>query len=157
MSLGVCQSMSTHGPIQASLLLEQIQGELQKVQDDDLRHVSHELYLAIVKMGLVPSMHSLIGRFNESLGTDLIIDADVFTLNTPGDATLPEKQRLGAYRIPTEALNNVLKHSEASHVEVTLICNGSGMMVLSVTDDGCGFDANDMTDSEEMAMMCDYA
>ena len=108
-------------------------------------------------MSPVPSIRSLIGRFNESLGTDLIIDADVFTLNTPGDATLPEKQRLGAYRIPTEALNNVLKHSEASHVEVTLICNESGIMVLSVTDDGCGFDADDMADSEGMAIMCDYA
>ena len=30
-------------------------------------------------------------------------------------------------------------------------------MVLSVTDDGCGFDADDMADSEVMAMMCDYA
>ncbi|MDA0733644.1 MAG: ATP-binding protein [Chloroflexi bacterium] len=157
MSLGICQSMLTREPDQASLLLEQIQGELQKVQDEDIRRVSHELYPAIVKMGLVPAMRSLISRFNESMETDLIIDTDVFTLDAAEDVRLPEKQRMGIYRIAEEALNNVMKHANASHVEVALICNESGILVLSVTDDGCGFDSDDMDDSQGLAMMNDYA
>ena len=46
---------------------------------------------------------------------------------------------------------------DMGHVEVTLICNESGNLVLSVTDDGCGFDSDDMADSQGLAMMNDYA
>ena len=49
-------------------MLERVQSELQKVQDEDLRQVSRELYPAIIKMGLVPAMRSLVSRFSE-LGT----------------------------------------------------------------------------------------
>lgn len=157
MSLGICQTMLTREPDQASLLLVQIQDELQKVQDEDLRRVSHELYPAIVKMGLVPAMRSLINRFNELLETDLIIDTDVFAMEAERDTELPEKQRLGVYRIAEEALNNALKHAHANHVEVTLICDENRNLVLSVTDDGCGFDPEEMADSEGLAMMSDYA
>lgn len=43
------------------------------------------------------------------------------------------------YRIAQEALNNVARHAQASHVEIRLACEG-GQVVLSVRDDGCGFD-----------------
>jgi len=157
LSLGICQSMLTSKPDQASLLLEQVQVELQKVQDEDLRRVSHELYPAIVKMGLVPAMRSLTDRVGELLETALIIDADVFALDVAGDTQLPEEQRLGVYRIAEEALNNALKHARATHIEVKLICNEIGNVILSVTDDGCGFDVDAESYSQGIAMMTDYA
>src|SRR5690242_11024119 len=42
-------------------------------------------------------------------------------------------------RIAQEALGNALRHAEASRIDVRLE-NGDGRLVLSVTDDGCGFD-----------------
>jgi signal transduction histidine kinase len=157
LSLGTCRSMLSNEPDQASLVLEQVQIELQKVQDEDIRRVSHELYPAIVKMGLVPAMRSLAGRFDETLATDLIIDADLFAQDLNRDAQLPEKQTLGVYRIAEEALNNVLKHAQATHVAVNLNRNERGELVLLVTDDGCGFDAEDQAGSPGLAMMSDYA
>jgi signal transduction histidine kinase len=149
--------MLSNEPDQASLVLEQVQIELQKVQDEDIRRVSHELYPAIVKMGLVPAMRSLAGRFDETLATDLIIDADLFAQDPNRDAQLPEKQTLGVYRIAEEALNNVLKHAQATHVAVNLNRNERGELVLLVTDDGCGFDAENQAGSPGLAMMSDYA
>jgi signal transduction histidine kinase len=42
-------------------------------------------------------------------------------------------------RIAQEALGNALRHAEAEHIRVGLQ-NGSGRLVLSVADDGRGFD-----------------
>jgi signal transduction histidine kinase len=42
-------------------------------------------------------------------------------------------------RIAQESLGNALRHSGADRIEVRLE-NGAGALVLTVTDDGCGFD-----------------
>ena len=44
------------------------------------------------------------------------------------------------YRIATEALANVTRHANARHLTVRLD-QASGRMTLTVSDDGCGFDA----------------
>jgi two-component system sensor histidine kinase UhpB len=44
------------------------------------------------------------------------------------------------FRIAQEALNNVSKHARAANVEVCLAA-ANGIVELSVTDDGVGFDA----------------
>ena len=43
LSLGLCQQSLIQDPAAASLMLERVQSELQKVQDEDLRQVSREL------------------------------------------------------------------------------------------------------------------
>jgi signal transduction histidine kinase len=157
MALSNYQKLLAQDPADAYRLLERIQTELQRVQDEDLRQVSRELYPAIIKMGLVPAMRSLISRFSDSIEIDLLIDADVFALDAAGEARLPEKQRLGIYRIAEEALNNVLKHANADHIEVSLIHDSSDRLVLSVSDDGLGFDPVSVTNCHGLAMMSDYA
>jgi signal transduction histidine kinase len=149
MSLSTCQKLLARDPAHAYHLLERIQIELQRVQDEDLRQVSRELYPAIIKMGLVPAMRSLISRFSDLLDIDLIIDTDIFTLDAAGEANLPE--------IAEEALNNVLKHAKAAHVEVNLLCDSSNRLVLSVSDDGRGFDPVAVDNSQGLVMMSDYA
>ena len=44
------------------------------------------------------------------------------------------------FRIAQEALQNALRHAEAEHIEVRLEGDGNGGLVLSVADDGQGFD-----------------
>lgn len=157
MSLSACQKLLVRDPVHAYHLLESIQTELQRVQDEDLRQVSRELYPAIVKMGLVPAIRSLVSRFSDLLEIDLVIDADVFALDALGEARLPEKQRLGIYRIAEEALNNVLKHANAKQVEVNLVCDTPERLVLLVHDDGRGFDPLSAGNSQGLVMMSDYA
>jgi signal transduction histidine kinase len=46
------------------------------------------------------------------------------------------------YRISQEALNNIAKHARAKNVEISLYAAPDGV-VLDITDDGIGFDANE--------------
>ena len=48
------------------------------------------------------------------------------------------------FRIAQEALQNALRHARAEHVSLSLDAS-DGSVVLSVTDDGDGFDASDPT------------
>jgi two-component system nitrate/nitrite sensor histidine kinase NarX len=56
-----------------------------------------------------------------------------------GDPPNPPDLQIALYRITQEALNNVAKHAEASHVNVTYRCEPL-RGELSIRDDGCGFD-----------------
>ena len=55
-----------------------------------------------------------------------------------GEKRLPPEVQISLYRIAQEALNNVVKHSKATQVAVTLRLDER--VRLSIADDGCGFD-----------------
>ena len=55
-------------------------------------------------------------------------------------AVLPTEFRHQVFLAAKEALNNVLKHSNATHVRVELTAGADGLKVI-IEDDGCGFDA----------------
>lgn len=53
--------------------------------------------------------------------------------------TLPSDVKLAIYRISQEALHNIIKHAEASQVEINLQWLAD-RVYLTIRDDGCGFD-----------------
>lgn len=55
------------------------------------------------------------------------------------------------YRIIQEALNNVSKHAQASHVAVTLRVH-ENRLILSVQDDGIGFDQSSQSASQGLGL-----
>ena len=61
-----------------------------------------------------------------------------------GDCVLPDDAKVGFYRIAQEALNNVAKHSEATEVLVSLICEKE-KVTLKIKDNGVGFDIDDIS------------
>jgi signal transduction histidine kinase len=61
------------------------------------------------------------------------------TLDAQGDSLLPPSQQVAFYRIAQEALNNVVKHAEATAVHVRLR-SSAAQTVLTVEDNGTGFD-----------------
>jgi signal transduction histidine kinase len=56
-----------------------------------------------------------------------------------------------AYRITQEALTNVARHAKASRVEVSL-GSADGVLTLTVSDDGCGFDLQHLTDVDGLGL-----
>jgi len=60
-------------------------------------------------------------------------------LNVEGNDVLPPQVQVALYRIAQEALNNIVKHADATEVKVSLHAAG-GNVTLSIQDNGIGFD-----------------
>ena len=59
------------------------------------------------------------------------------SLSIEGDRELPADVTMTLYRIAQEALNNVIKHAEATQVAITLL-NEPDRVALHIRDDGRG-------------------
>lgn len=99
----------------------------------DLRNLSKTLNAEhIVKLGL---------RKSVEFDLELIEKSGVFTTSmqvTGGEQTLHSSIEIIVYRIIQEALNNVIKHSQAKHISVDLNYTGNELLI-QITDDGAGF------------------
>jgi len=60
------------------------------------------------------------------------------TVEVDGECILPSEVKVALYRITQEALNNVVKHAEASQATISLNCQAVGVEMI-VSDDGRGF------------------
>lgn len=114
-------------------------GELQQVAvlaaeaADELRAAVVELRpAALDEDGLVATLRT------HTQVLDRAHSAEV-TFESCAVRALPAAQEEAMLRVAQEALHNALRHSGAKRVAVTLVRRGAGA-VLSVTDDGSGFD-----------------
>lgn len=62
------------------------------------------------------------------------------TLNADAQVDLPVNVKIGFYRIVQEALNNIQKHSRATHVEIEFGQDETSVFLM-IRDDGVGFEA----------------
>lgn len=84
--------------------------------------------------GLVPAVEWQARETHKRTGLRVHVDAD------EAADQMPEAYRTCVYRVVQEALHNASRHAHAGHVEIAVRI-GSGMIRLSVQDDGVGFDA----------------
>jgi two-component system sensor histidine kinase UhpB len=118
----------------------------------DVRRISLELRPgALDELGLINALISLCARVeNESpLRVRRKLEGPI--------PDLPRDVELAVYRIAQEALTNVMRHSEASEVEVALSCTDD-RLVLLVRDNGRGFpndvrEGGGLTGMRERAML----
>jgi PAS domain S-box-containing protein len=79
------------------------------------------------------------------------------SLTVEGDSHLPDELQIALYRIAQEALNNIVRHAEASQVFVWLHCEPERLR-LRIRDDGRGFDPEDtLPDQLGMGIMRERA
>src|SRR5262249_14687955 len=83
------------------------------------------------KLGLVQAIKSMVSKISDSSTLQLSTDLDEV------DGLLSEEAETSIYRIVQEALNNVVKHAEASEAKVTLKRTGVELLI-AVTDNGKG-------------------
>lgn len=79
-------------------------------------------------------------RAHSFLNVDVQVESQDWTL-------LPPERTVEILHITREALTNVRKHARASHVEIRLTRQAEAL-VLAVTDNGTGFDVEQVKDSE---------
>jgi PAS domain S-box-containing protein len=137
--------------------LASLRQKLADLLDNQVRPISHRLYPSILRRGLIPALQSLSDHLEQSLTIDLKLDKALVRSEKADPHLIPEQVRLAAYRIAEEALTNVVKHTSASLVSVTLSRSPDEWLCLVLRDNGQGFDLAPASGGRGLMMMQDYA
>ncbi|MGD9736029.1 MAG: GAF domain-containing protein [Solirubrobacterales bacterium] len=106
---------------------------------DDLRPAPLE------RLGLDQAIEALAAEQANRAGFDVEAEIEL-------DHTVPGDRERAVYRLVQEALNNVVKHSEANRVSVTAR-SGEGAVRIAIEDDGKGFDSSQQNAGRGIAGM----
>ncbi len=85
-------------------------------------------------LGLIPALRWLIDRFRTRCNIDIVFN------HCGANWNLPEDMKVALFRIVQEALNNVVKHAEATHAQILLELNLNTLYAY-IEDNGKGFDS----------------
>jgi ligand-binding sensor domain-containing protein/signal transduction histidine kinase len=146
-----------HDDVGATLAQIAVLSEVIQTQIDDrhapfvtpLARIAQTSRDAIASMGDIvwainpqkDSLRATIFRMRAFASSVLTPRGIAFTLAAPaGDATLTADLRRQVYLIFKEAVNNILRHSEATQVEIELRLDPRRRLQLRITDNGRGFD-----------------
>jgi two-component system, chemotaxis family, sensor kinase Cph1 len=117
--------------------IEQIQS-LTKQIDGDVDFLAWELRpAALDELGMSAMLENFVQEWTKHFNTET--EYHCRGLNS---IQLQPETEINLYRIAQEALNNIAKHAEASHVDVLLERRGTDA-VLVVEDNGKGFNPNE--------------
>ena len=93
------------------------------------------------KRNLLQSFADYAGRYARELFAASPIDCRLRIRMESGAVTLSEAARHSLFLAVKEALNNVIRHSAATEVELQILQTGDQLQIV-VADNGCGFDPN---------------
>jgi signal transduction histidine kinase len=100
---------------------------------EELRDIIGDLRRSTIgHAGLVDTLTLLLRHLSSESGIHFVVDLDATVRAEPSTELI-------VYQVAREALTNILKHSGARTVWIAL-SQDEGSVVLSVEDDGCGFD-----------------
>lgn len=98
----------------------------------ELRDICAGLYPPVIEQGLDLVIEEVTSHFEDKFGLEIVEEIDL-----PVDALSPPEIATAVYRILTESLNNVVKHSCTHRADVGLFCCNSHL-TLTVVDQGVG-------------------
>ncbi|MFH1121653.1 MAG: sensor histidine kinase [Bacteroidota bacterium] len=102
----------------------------------DLRSISHNLMpSALIRLGLVAALNDMAAKINS--GRQVKVDVNVSGIGN----RLPEDFEIALYRVVQEAVNNILKHANASVIKISLGIADEALS-LEISDNGKGMPAN---------------
>lgn len=101
----------------------------------DLHALSHQLHSSRLEhVGLISALNGLCKEFSEKHKIEIQFSESDLRLNLPKDVGLC------LFRVAQEALNNIVKHSQAKSAHIEISANATGVN-LRIRDDGRGFDS----------------
>ena len=118
---------------------DQIMRKSQSLVEETILHVrriTRDLVpTTLERFGLAAAIEEFINKLEEDNSLKL-----TFHSNTEDSPRQSQKIELTVYRIMQELVNNSIKHSQCSQIEINLQVNGK-TIILQVTDNGIGFDS----------------
>ena len=116
--------------------------ELEKINDaiseiaTDIRQISHDLMpSSLIDFGVVTALSNFTNKINETEELEVLYSSNI------EDGYLTKEHELNIYRIVQELVNNALKYSKCSRIEISLQ-KVEKILVVAVIDDGIGIDPN---------------
>ncbi len=104
---------------------------------NEVREITYNLRpFQLDRIGLTKAIHSLITRVQSSSGINFKMFIDEI------DNVFPKDSEINIYRMIQEGINNILKHSQATSVVLTISKEEAGVLIL-IQDDGTGFIADE--------------
>lgn len=123
-------------PDKASKILDEVQ-DLFANAISEVRSISNNLMPAVLnEFGLVDALKNLFREINASTGIEITFNHKQFSLQ------VEDKINTYLYRICQEALNNIIKHSDATKAIIDLKTTKNNVN-LSIQDNGVGFNYMD--------------
>jgi PAS domain S-box-containing protein len=137
LSIGLGQLWKTlpkSGAADRSRVQEMLNGT--KELASDLHALSHQLHSSRLEhVGVVSALEGLCKEFSEKHKIEIQFSERDLRLN------MPKEVDLCLFRVAQEALNNIVKHSQAKSAQVEIGAN-TNRVSLRIRDDGKGFDSH---------------
>lgn len=119
---------------------EDIQNSLDLLEESikEIREISHNMMPgALTKLGLSTALKQFVNKINALGG--LQIDLQIIGIKE----RLSEKVETMLYRVVQEVLNNIIRHADATKVNIELVKHESEL-ILVIEDNGKGFNINEL-------------
>ncbi len=110
------------------------------------RDVATSLRPSAIEMGIVPALEWQIKKFSDQSG----IACDF--IHPENGLDMDEECAMAVFRIVQESLTNVLKHSAADKVKISIGIE-AGHYCLEIFDNGRGFDASDARKTQSFGLI----
>jgi len=122
--------------------------ETENIQDlvdktiSEVRNISHNLIPEELDFGIFPALENLADKVNTSSKTkmDLNIPEEIKTIK------FQKQNELSIYRIVQEVVNNMIKHADASFINLS-ISKLENSLILNIQDNGKGLDDESISNS----------
>jgi two-component system sensor histidine kinase UhpB len=118
-------------------MLDELRGEIGEALERIRRFARGLRPPALDELGLVPALESHARTISEAAGIPVRVEADAV------EGLLGPEAELALYRIAQEAVSNAVRHAGARSVQVRIEPTERSV-VLTVSDDGRGFDVEEM-------------
>ena len=101
---------------------------------EDVRNISMDLRPAMIDdLGAISTLTWFCREFQNTYST--ISVKQIFNVD---ESMIHDKNKIVIFRIAQEAMNNIVKHANATEITLELSYSSSGLS-MSITDNGCGF------------------
>lgn len=109
----------------------------------EVRNISHNMMpSALIRLGLMPAIREVVLNVNAARGLRIDFSTNVET-------SLGRSLDITIYRIVQEILNNMIRHSKADLINLSITKNESDLEIM-IRDNGIGFDTDKIKESKGM-------
>ncbi|KAA3647339.1 MAG: HAMP domain-containing protein [Chloroflexi bacterium] len=113
---------------------------------EEIRQISYRLRpAALDEFGLEAAIDTLVSEMSSGTGVSIKRNLNL------ADIQLSSELETVIYRIVQEGLTNVIRHAEATRVDLELVKEASALC-LRIDDNGCGFDPNTLVEKGKHGM-----